>query len=111
LDFEGRFSSCDRNTAYKYVCEIIGISCKVGRQPEAIYSYTDTLGKELFQVVRYKGKRFAQRRRGDNGEWIYKTADVPMVVLYHMPDVVTAKHIIMVEGERDADNLKAALGE
>jgi hypothetical protein len=26
------------------------------------------------------------------------------MVLYHLTDVVTAKHIIVVEGEKDADN-------
>jgi putative DNA primase/helicase len=110
LQFERRFSSCDSETAYRNISEIIGVRWKTGRQPEAIYSYTDAFGKELFQVLRYKGKRFVQRRRGDNVEWIYKTADLTMV-LYHLPDVVTAKHIIVVEGERDVDNLKAALGE
>jgi putative DNA primase/helicase len=110
LDFECKFSSSDRATAYKHIAEIIGISCQLERHQEAVYSYTDPFGKELFQVVRYANKRFVQRRRDDNGNWIYKTADLTMV-LYHLADVVTANHIIVVEGEKDADNLKVALGQ
>jgi len=111
LDFEKKFSSCDNETALSRISEIIGIQqLNLGQKPEAIYSYTDAFGKELFQVVRYPGKRFAQRRADGNGGWVYKTQDLKMV-LYRMPEVLTAKQVIICEGEKDADNLTAAVKE
>lgn len=109
LDFEQKFSSCDKETAMVRLAEIIGIpQLNLGQKPEAVYSYTDAFGKEVFQVVRYHGKRFTQRHSDGNGGWIYKTQDLKMV-LYRLPEVITAKNIIICEGEKDADNLTAAL--
>lgn len=108
LDFEKKFSSCDTETAMSRIAEIVGEQqLRMGQQPERIYSYTDTFGKELFQVVRYPGKRFTQRQPDGKGGWIYKTANLKMV-LYHMPEVITAKQVIICEGEKDCDNLRAA---
>jgi 5S rRNA maturation endonuclease (ribonuclease M5) len=110
LDFEMKFSSCDKETALARIAEIVGANqLGLGQKPEAIYSYQDVFGKELFQVVRYPGKRFTQRRPDGNGGWVYKTQDLKMV-LYRMPEVITSKNIIVCEGEKDADNLSAALG-
>jgi len=109
LDFEMKFSSCDKETAMARIAEIVGLQqLNLGQKPEAVYSYTDTFGKELFQVVRYPGKRFTQRQPDGRGGWIYKTQDLKMV-LYRLPEVITAKNIIICEGEKDADNLAAAL--
>jgi DNA primase len=109
LDFEKRFSSCDTDTAMARIAEIVGAQqLNLGQRPEKIYSYTDTFGKELFQVVRYPGKRFTQRQPDGKNGWIYKTQGMKMV-LYHLPEVVTAKQVIICEGEKDCDNLRAAL--
>jgi hypothetical protein len=109
LDFEKKFSSCDTDTAMARIAEIVGAQqLNLGQRPEQIYSYTDIFGKELFQVVRYPGKRFTQRQPDGNGGWIYKTANLKMV-LYHLPEVATAKQIIVAEGEKDCDNLRAAM--
>src|SRR5689334_4548286 len=37
----------------------------------ASYDYTDADGKSLFQVVRFAQKGFTQRRRADDGKWIW----------------------------------------
>lgn len=109
LDFEMKFSSSDRDTAMAHIAEIVGAQqLNLGQRPEQIYSYTDPFGKELFQVVRYPGKRFTQRQPDGKGGWIWKTQGMKMA-LYHMPEVVTAKQVIICEGEKDCDNLRAAL--
>jgi virulence-associated protein E len=54
-----------------------GIGIEVGPEPQAergvlaVYDYPDEAGKPLFQVVRYAPKNFVQRRRADDGQWIW----------------------------------------
>jgi 5S rRNA maturation endonuclease (ribonuclease M5) len=109
IDFEMKYASCDKETALSHIADITGLSqLNLGQKPEAIYPYTDVFGKELFQVVRYPGKRFTQRQPDGKGGWIYKTQDLKMT-LYRLPEVITAKNIIVCEGEKDCDNLTAAL--
>lgn len=82
----------------------------------ATYDYYDENGELLFQKLRYidenNKKRFYQRKpdpASKNG-WDYKLGDTPKV-LYNLPAVIDAvkngKDIIVVEGEKDADNLIA----
>ena len=46
----------------------------------ATYEYVDCSGRAVFQVVRHSGKRFVQRRRADNGAWIYNLDGVERVL-------------------------------
>jgi len=109
LDFEMKFSNCDRDTALSRIAEILGEhQLSFGEKPEAIYPYTDGFGKLLFQVLRYPGKRFVQRQPDGKNGWIWKTQNLKMV-LYRLPEIITAKNVVVVEGEKDADNLTAAL--
>jgi len=109
IEFEMKFSSCDKETALARIAEVIGEQhLNLGQQPEAIYPYTDGFGKLLFQVVRYPGKRFMQRQPDGKGGWIWKTQNLKMV-LYKLPEVMTSKNVIVVEGEKDADALATAL--
>lgn len=109
LEFEMKFSHCDKETALARIAEIVGEKqIGLGQQPDAIYSYTDGFGKLLFQVVRYPGKRFVQRQPDGIGGWIWKTQNLKMV-LYRLPEVMTSKNVIVTEGEKDADNLTAAI--
>jgi putative DNA primase/helicase len=54
-----------------------GIGIGVGPEPQAehgavaVYHYPDEAGALLFQVVRYAPKNFVQRRRADDGQWIW----------------------------------------
>jgi len=111
LEFETKFSSCDKPTALKNISEIIGqpqLYLSTGKEPEAIYSYVDANGIEVFQVLRYPGKRFSQRHKNDKGEWEYKTSEIA-VVPYHLDEIICASEVAIPEGEKDADNLRALL--
>jgi 5S rRNA maturation endonuclease (ribonuclease M5) len=80
-------------------------SPKVKPVIEKIYSYTDRLGREVYQAVRLKPKDFRQRHQVD-GNWIWKMDGVERV-LYRLPEVEKAAKVWIVEGEKDADNLVA----
>lgn len=102
---------------------------------EAVYKYLDINGNVLFEKVRFKGKKFSQRRfEGDSVIWgldggvFYETFDGSNnwsskerenvkskefsgiePVIYNLPGVVKAiddgQPVLIVEGEKDADNL------
>lgn len=84
-------------------------------EPEAIYSYRDEQGGELFQVVRFPGKRIRQRRR-DPGHpdakadgFVWSLGEVRRV-LYRLPELIAAdaeRIVWVVEGEKDVDTLIA----
>jgi 5S rRNA maturation endonuclease (ribonuclease M5) len=71
---------------------------------ERIYSYTDENGKELFQAVRYKPKTFRQRHN-HAGQWVYNLEGIRRV-LYRLPEVLKSERVWIVEGEKDAENLR-----
>jgi hypothetical protein len=58
--------------ALDWLCQL-GIKVETQTEPgvAATYDYTDAAGKPLFQVVRYASKKFVQRRRGEDGQWIW----------------------------------------
>ena len=64
--------------------------------------YTDESGTLLFEVVRYDPKGFRQRRPDRNGGWIWNLNGVRRV-LYQLREVLRAKSVIVVEGEKDCD--------
>lgn len=74
-------------------------------EPEAIYSYTDEMGVELFQSVRFRPKTFKQRHMGPDGEWVWNLQGVRRV-LFRLPEILAAKMeaktIWVTEGEKDA---------
>jgi hypothetical protein len=73
------------------------------------FDYLDEFGVLLYQSVRYEPKDFSQRRPDGNGGWI-DNLDGVRRVLYRLPEVIAAveagKSIAIVEGEKDADNLR-----
>ncbi len=72
----------------------------------AEYNYTDEAGKLLFQAVRYEPKNFRQRQPDGKGGWIWNLDGVRLIP-YNLPEVLKAKSVIIVEGEKDCDTLKA----
>jgi hypothetical protein len=70
------------------------------------YDYTDTSGNLLFQVCRMEPKDFRQRQPGHNGKWVWNLKDIEPVI-YRLPEVLKANEVIIVEGEKDADNLSS----
>lgn len=82
----------------------------------ATYPYHDADGELLFEVVRFDNagnKTFRQRRPTSSGKWEWNTTGVTKV-LYHLPQVLRAvadgETIIVVEGEKDAENVPWAFG-
>lgn len=77
----------------------------------AAYDYTDEGGKLLFQAVRFEPKGFRQRRpakRGEQGQggWVWSIAECRRV-LYQLPRIASAKCVILVEGEKDAETVNS----
>jgi predicted P-loop ATPase len=58
----------------------------------------------LYQVVRKHPKAFLQRKPDGAGGWDWTTKGVRRV-LYHLPDIVNADRVYVVEGEKSADKL------
>jgi hypothetical protein len=67
---------------------------------DAIYDYTDEEGTVLFQVLRYRPKAFRSRRADGHGGWLMSLAGTRRV-LYHLPQVMAAECVLIVEGEKD----------
>lgn len=78
------------------------------RRIVAEYNYVDEQGNLLWQNVRLEPKDFRQRRPGGKGDWVWNLQGVRRV-LYRLPEVLAAKDLLFVEGEKDADTA-AALG-
>ena len=91
--------------------------------PDAVYSYTDEDGKELFQVVRLHyldgkpGKTFRQRRydpadpKANRAGFVNSVpSEIRDSTLYRMPQVAKAisegKPVFVVEGEKDVETLE-----
>lgn len=79
--------------------------------PTATYDYRDEQNQILFQVVRYPGKRFAQRRPGPlDGSWSWSLGDVRRVP-YRLPELLASSGLVyVVEGEKDAEAVVRAGG-
>lgn len=81
------------------------------KQPEKIattYDYWDEQGKLLFQAIRYKPKRFSQRRPDGKDGWIWNLDGVRRV-LYRLPELLSADPsatVFVCEGEKDTDRLR-----
>jgi DNA primase len=71
----------------------------------AEYDYHDEFRHLLYQVVRTYPKDFFQRHPDGQGGWINKKNK--RQVLYHLPEVVEAPILFVVEGEKDVETLRA----
>lgn len=70
------------------------------------YDYVDEDSELLFQVVRYDPKNFKQRKPDGNGGWVWNLNGVRKV-LYHLPEVLKAESVLVCEGEKDVETLRA----
>ena len=79
-----------------------------GGEPEAVYDYRDAAGEVVFQVCRFPGKDFRQRRPDGKGGWIWNVKGVERV-LYGLPLLLAHPDALVVvcEGEKDADTINA----
>ena len=73
----------------------------------ATYDYRDMAGKLLYQAVRYNPKSFKQRRpKPDGSGWTWNMAAVKgKLVAYRLNELKGQTHVVVVEGEKDADRL------
>ena len=74
------------------------------RNVEAIYDYQDEHGKLLYQVLRYFGKTFKQRRPAPGG-WIWGLGDTPRVP-YRLAKLRDQNFVAVCEGEKDVLTLE-----
>ncbi|MEW5817891.1 MAG: AAA family ATPase, partial [Spirochaetota bacterium] len=70
------------------------------------YDYRDAEGNLLYQVCRMEPKDFRQRQPDGKDGWTWNLKGIE-TVLYRLPEVLKADEILIVEGEKDADNLQA----
>ena len=74
----------------------------------ASYPYTDENGIKISEVVRFKPKTFRQFKVNEYGERVWKGGmGNTRRVVYHLPEVIAASEVFIVEGEKDADTLMA----
>ena len=76
---------------------------------EAVYPYVDESGQLLFEVVRKTGKQFRQRKPDGAGGFEWKLNGVRRVP-YRLTEIIAAdpaRPVFVVEGEKDADNLRS----
>jgi 5S rRNA maturation endonuclease (ribonuclease M5)/KaiC/GvpD/RAD55 family RecA-like ATPase len=77
--------------------------------PERVFEYQDESGKVLYQVLRFPGKKFFQRRPDGEGGWIQNLKGVPRVP-YRLPELIqgmkAGEAIFVTEGEKDAESLR-----
>jgi len=100
--------ACGAKGNYKTFCREMGILSSDDQQrPEAIFQYRDADGNLLYEVCRFPGKRFLQRKPDGQGGYIWKTKDVKRV-LYRLSELLKAdpdKWIFIPEGEKHVDRL------
>lgn len=70
------------------------------------YDYIDAEGNLLFQVCRFEPRGFSQRRPDGKGGWIWDLKGIE-TVLYNLPALRNAGEVLIVEGEKDVESVKA----
>lgn len=106
---------CHAGCTPQAVCSALGIELRelftdaTSRSSEArvtaTYDYVDEHGTLVFQVVRYEPKDFRQRRPDGRGSWIWNMDGVRRV-LYRLPELLGAKSVLIVEGEKDCEKAR-----
>ena len=99
--------ACNEKGSIAKLARHLGITTGRG-DPQAIYNYQDENGRLLYQVLRYPGKSFLQRRPDGIGGWIWNLRGVPRV-LYNYPELLArpTERVFIVEGEKDVETLMA----
>jgi hypothetical protein len=112
---------CHAGCSLEEVCRAVGIELrdlfpenshaatrkrsKVAKKITVTYDYTDETGALLFQVVRFEPKDFRQRRPDGQGGWVWNLDGVRRV-LYRLPELLQARTVLVVEGEKDVDTAR-----
>jgi len=110
LHFYSKINSLDTKGDFgkilKGIAKDFGISINGKKKARLLkaYPYHDPDGKLLFEVCRMEPKDFRQRKPNGKGGWTWNLKGIEPV-LYRLPHVMNASEVIVVEGEKDADNL------
>jgi 5S rRNA maturation endonuclease (ribonuclease M5) len=103
---------CHAGCSVESICAALGIEVRelsLDNKPDprivAIYDYMDEVAGLLYQVVRFDPKDFRQRRPDGNGGWIWSLNGTRRV-LYRLPEVLKAKSVLVVEGEKDCESAR-----
>jgi hypothetical protein len=70
------------------------------------YDYHDKSGDLVYQIERLEPKSFRIRRPDGTAGWAYNRGDVH-IIPYHLPAVLKAEEVLIIEGEKDCDNITA----
>lgn len=105
IDFHMEKHNLSFRDALAELGEIAGLQKSESRHIVATYDYKDEQGNLLFQTVRYEPKDFRQRRPDGNGGWTWNLNGTRLVP-YHLPEIIKAPQVIIVEGEKGADGLR-----
>lgn len=113
LDYLMRQSKKSFKEVLIEVGDSLGLECPSGSTRDArdvVYPYRDAHGTLVYEAVRKRGKKFAQRRPDGKGGWVWDLKGVTSI-LYRLPELVArpGDPVFVVEGEKDADRL-AGLG-
>lgn len=85
---------------------------RVERRIVATYAYRNADGTARYEALRYEPKDFRQRRRDEQGREVWNLDGITRIP-YRLPELLdgvkAARTVLVVEGEKDADNL-AAIG-
>lgn len=117
-DHEKILLKCHTGCSTESVVGALGLELKdlyyeqrQAEEPEAIYDYVEADGELVFQVLRFPGKRFQQRRPDGAGDWIWSVKDVQKP-LYRLPElreaVAAGRRVYFVEGEKDVEAIRKA---
>lgn len=89
----------------------LGVSSSSRPREVAKYVYRDEDGYPLFEAVRFVPKDFKAFKLDEKGERVWKGGMGGVrLVPYHLPEVLFADEVIVVEGEKDADVLVKQAG-
>ncbi|MCE5309677.1 MAG: AAA family ATPase [Acidobacteriales bacterium] len=107
ISLEQELSGSDFAAAKAQVFRIVGRPepSWEDRNIQATYDYLSPNGALLYQVVRFVGKDFRQRRPDGKGGWIWGLGDCQRVP-FRLPKVVEAQKVSIVEGEKDVITLE-----
>lgn len=100
----------DYHAALKLLGDRLGLPApRAEAHPEQCYAYTDENGVLLFEVVRFGGKKFRQRRPDGQGGHVWNLNGTRRV-LYRLTDLQarSSEPVFIVEGEKDVERLHAA---
>ena len=109
ISFYKRINNCNTKDALKDLAAKGGISMgykkkKRTRLIDETYDYKDANGKVVYQICRDAAKNFIARRRDEKGNWVKNLQGVKRIP-YNLPEVLKAKMVFNVEGEKDVNNL------